>query len=229
MLSVRLLSLASISVLMPLTVQADIGAAEVVMPAPWSVSDGATINFDVLRGGSPFGSHRLNFSSDGSGGVTVTTDVDLKVKIGPITAYRYELDSVETWSDGRLVALNSRTNSNGKRKRVNVESTGSGLDVDATGFEGMVDATIIPSSHWNLLQMYGDQMLSTETGQVLDIDVEQLGREIVVVGGNALEATRYRLSSELAVDLWYDDQSRWVKMLFEARGQSIEYILNELY
>ena len=77
--------------------------------------------------------------------------------------------------------------------------------------------------------MYGDQMLSTETGEVLDINVEQLGREIVVVGGAALEATRYRLSSELAVDLWYDDQSRWVKMLFEARGQSIEYILNELY
>ena len=225
----RLLLLVSMSFLMPLKIQADTEAKPVIMPTPWSVADGATINFDVLRGGSPFGSHKLNFSSDGAGDVTVTTDVDLKVKIGPITAYRYELDSIEQWSDGRLVALNSRTNSNGKKKRVDVRRVGSGLDVDATGFEGIVDAAMIPSSHWNLLQMYGDQMLSTETGEVLDINVEQLGREIVVVGGAALEATRYRLSSELAVDLWYDDQSRWVKMLFEARGQSIEYILNELY
>ena len=89
--------------------------------------------------------------------------------------------------------------------------------------------TTIPSSHWNRLQVYQEQMLSTETGEVLDIEVETIGEDIVMVGDEAVNATHYRLQSDLTVDLWYDDQSRWVKLAFEVRGQDIEYVLNALY
>ncbi|MEM9180281.1 MAG: DUF6134 family protein [Pseudomonadota bacterium] len=37
------------------------------------------------------------------------------------------------------------------------------------------------------------------------------------------------MKSDLTVDLWYDAQSRWVKLAFQVRGQDIEYVLNELY
>ena len=57
----------------------------------------------------------------------------------------------------------------------------------------------------------------------------QIGRETVSVGGEDVEATHYRLVSDLTVDLWYDNESRWVKLGFEARGQQIDYILNKLY
>jgi len=56
-----------------------------------------------------------------------------------------------------------------------------------------------------------------------------LGRDTIIVAGEALETTHYRLKSDLNVDLWYDDQSRWVKLLFNARGQQIEYVLTSLY
>jgi hypothetical protein len=72
-------------------------------------------------------------------------------------------------------------------------------------------------------------MLSTESGELLDIDVERLGRDILTIGGEAVETTRYRLKSQLDVDLWYDDQSRWVKLVFNARGQEIEYVLTNPY
>jgi hypothetical protein len=35
--------------------------------------------------------------------------------------------------------------------------------------------------------------------------------------------------SDIDVDGWYDDQGRWVKLAFEARGQQIEYVLSEMY
>ena len=79
------------------------------------------------------------------------------------------------------------------------------------------------------MQVYQDQMLSTETGEVLDIDVEMLGEETVAVNGQDIPATHYRIKSDLTVDLWYDNQSRWVKLAFEVRGQEIEYVLNDLY
>lgn len=204
-------------------------ATQVSLPTPWVATDGAVIDFTVLRKGKPFGSHVLTFDRDADGSLQVTTDVDLQVKFGPITAFKYRLDSVEEWVDGQLVALNGKSNNDGRKGEVSAELRDDSLVVDSTKFDGALPLTTIPSSHWNRLQVYQSQMLSTETGEVLDIDVEVIGDDTVKVGEAAVEATHYRLKSDLTVDLWYDNQSRWVKLAFDVRGQRIEYVLNALY
>ncbi|NQY14853.1 MAG: hypothetical protein HRT81_13480 [Henriciella sp.] len=208
---------------------ADETAEQVSLPTPWVATDGAVIDFTVLRKGKPFGRHMLTFDRDESGDLTVTTDVDLRVKIGPITAFRYRLDSVENWVDGQLVGLNGTSNSDGRKGRVSAVQENGELAVESTKFDGVLPLTTIPSSHWNRMQVYQDQMLSTETGEVLEINVETIGDDVVMVAGEPVEATHYRLKSDLTVDLWYDAQSRWVKLAFKVRGQDIEYVLNELY
>ena len=208
---------------------ADETADQVSMPTPWVATDGAVIDFTVLRKGKPFGRHMLTFDRDESGELTVTTDVDLRVKIGPITAFRYRLDSVENWVNGQLIGLNGTSNSDGRKGRVSAVQENGELAVESTKFDGVLPLTTIPSSHWNRMQVYQDQMLSTETGEVLEIDVEMIGDDVVMVAGEPVEATHYRLKSDLTVDLWYDAQSRWVKLAFKVRGQDIEYVLNELY
>ena len=204
-------------------------ADQVSLPTPWVATDGAVIDFTVLRKGKPFGRHMLTFDRDESGDLTVTTDVDLRVKIGPITAFRYRLDSVENWVNGQLVGLNGTSNSDGRKGRVSAVQENGELAVESTKFDGVLPLTTIPSSHWNRMQVYQDQMLSTETGEVLEIDVETIGDDVIMVAGEPVEATHYRLKSDLTVDLWYDAQSRWVKLAFKVRGQDIEYVLNELY
>jgi len=221
--------LGAASIMLSLTGQADEVATQVSLPTPWTATDGAVIDFTVLRKGKRFGSHVLTFERDDDGGLQVTTDVDLQVKFGPITAFKYRLDSVEEWVDGQLVGLTGRSNNDGRKGTVAAEIQGDALVVDSTKFDGALPLTTIPSSHWNRLQVYQNQMLSTETGEVLDIDVEVIGDDTVKVGGELVEATHYRLKSDLTVDLWYDKQSRWVKLAFEVRGQSIEYVLNALY
>lgn len=221
--------LAAAAMTLGLTSQADDVATQVSLPTPWTATDGAVIDFTVLRKGKPFGRHVLTFERDADGALQVTTDVDLQVKFGPITAFKYRLDSVEAWVDGQLVGLSGRSNNDGRKGTVAAEAQDGALIVDGTKFDGALPLTTIPSSHWNRLQVYQSQMLSTETGEVLDIDVEIIGDDTVSVGGEPIEATHYRLKSDLTVDLWYDNQSRWVKLAFEVRGQSIEYVLNALY
>ncbi|MEO0549373.1 MAG: DUF6134 family protein [Pseudomonadota bacterium] len=204
-------------------------AEQTSMPLPWTAYDGAVIDFTVLRKGKPFGQHKLSFSETDDGALKVTTDVDLRVKIGPITAFRYRLDSVEEWIDGKLFSLSGKTNNDGRKDSVSARTEGDVLVVNGSDFKGDLPTTIIPSSHWNRMQVYSDRMLSTESGEVIDVDVQNLGRDAVSVGDQTVEATHYRLVSDLTVDLWYDDQSRWVKLVFEVRGQPIEYVLNELY
>lgn len=225
----RFMAAGAVSIAISLSMHADNAATETTIPSPWVATNGAVIDFTVLRKGKPFGSHILTFEKQDDDFLKVTTDVDLDVKFGPITAFKYRLDSVENWANERLVGLNGKSNNNGKKGKVAATATQDMLLVDASRFEGEVPTTIIPSSHWNRLQMYQDRMISTETGELLDIDVETIGADTVMVGGVPVEATHYRLKSDITVDLWYDDQSRWVKLKFEAQGQEIEYVLNELY
>lgn len=212
-----------------LSAHADGTAEQVSLPAPWVATDGAVIDFTVLRKGKAFGRHMLTFERSDDGELTVTTDVDLRVKFGPITAFKYRLDSVENWVDGQLTSLSGTSNSDGRKGKVTARTTNGELAVESTEFTGTLPLTTIPSSHWNRLQVYQSQMLSTETGEVLDIDVETIGDDTVIVGGVSVSATHYRIKSDLTVDLWYDAQSRWVKLAFKVRGQDIEYVLNELY
>lgn len=195
----------------------------------WMPSAGDQISFEVLRKGKPFGDHILSFDESEDGALKVTSDVDLKAGLGPITVFRYSLDSTETWRDGALVSLSGETNDDGDRTRVTAESKGDTLSVDGSAYTGDAPADIIPSSHWNIKQMYSDIMLSTEDGELLDITVEQIGREDVAVGSQSIPADHYRLTSDITVDLWYDDTGRWVKLAFDARGQTIEYRLRQLY
>lgn len=222
----------SIGVAMALLVMnghADGIATQTSLPTPWTATDGAVIDFTVLRKGKPFGRHILTFERGEEGALQVTTDVDLQVKFGPITAFKYRLDSVEQWLDGQLVALNGTSNNDGRKGTVSAERDDGNLLVDGSKFDGALPIGTIPSSHWNRLQVYQSQMLSTETGEVLDIEVEIIGDDTVKVGDQLVNATHYRLRSDLTVDLWYDQQSRWVKLAFDVRGQSIEYVLNALY
>lgn len=226
---IRLAVLGVLGAFVALHVDAAETAEQISLPTTWAASDGDVIDFTVLRKGKPFGRHLLTFDRADNGELTVTTDVDLQVKFGPITAFKYRLDSVEEWVDGQLTSLSGVSNSDGRKGKVSAISTANELIVESTEFDGALPLTTIPSSHWNRLQVYQDQMLSTETGEVLDIDVEIIGDDVVNVAGDLIPATRYRLKSDLTVDLWYDARSRWVKLAFEIRGQDIEYVLNALY
>lgn len=199
-------------------------------PARWTPEPGIEIRFNVLRKGNPFGTHIVRFGEDERGRLTATTDVDLKAGLGPITLFRYTLDATETYSeDGTLIALDGQVYDDGNRGRVSASRVENGLEVEGTQFSGTVDLGILPSSHWNVDQTRQTELLSTEDGEILQVDVRELGRETLQINGTPVEATHYLMDSEIDVELWYDDTGRWVQLAFEARGQDILYTLDALY
>lgn len=211
-------------------------AAVEVSPSPiagvlpvWQPQKATRIMFDVFRDGKPFGAHTISFEPLADGGFIATSDVNLTVKIGPITAYKYSHDSLETWKDGRLLSVEAETRKEGKNLVARAVLDETGLKVDGTNFSGAFPETIIPASHWNIAQLYSDKMLSTEGGQPLDVVVENLGRKTLMINGQSVETTKFKLTSDLTVFLWYTDDGRWVKLNFTARGQLIDYQLKDMY
>lgn len=193
----------------------------------WAPDAGDELVFDVYRNGDRFGSHVVRFSSVGDQ-LTVDTDIELKVKIGPFTAFHYVHDVQEIWNDGELQSIDARTKSDGDWAQVSVRAEGDKLRTQGPEFSGLHPDGMIPSTHWNVAEMRQSEMLSTETGAILPMTVEDLGLETVKVGGREIEARHYRVTSDLVASFWYDASGRWVKCAFEARGSDVEYVLRSL-
>jgi hypothetical protein len=203
--------------------------ATLTPPPAWTPKDGDEISFQVLREGKPFGTHTVSFDIAPDGTLMATTGVRLKAGLGPMTLFRYALDATETWKDGQLVALKGAVDNNGDDGSVSAARAGDSLAVNGTEFKGELPLGILPSSHWNVAQTRAMELLSTEDGERIKVDVVDRGPDAVMVAGVPVASNRYLMDSDIDVDLWYDAQGRWVKLAFEARGQSIEYILTETY
>ena len=193
----------------------------------WTPAAGDQLVFDVLRDGKSFGSHVVTFERAGDR-LEVETDIELEVKFGPLRVFHYVHEADEVWSGQELQSVDARTKEGGDWADVTVRRVSDGLRTAGPAFNGVHPYNLVPSSHWNINQMRGDAMLSTETGERLPIEVENLGVETVSVGGKSIKATHYRVTSDLVASFWYDDQGRWVKCAFEARGSQVEYVLREL-
>lgn len=208
------LALALLMVLAPLPAQA----------SPWTPADGARLEFDVLRDGGKFGTHILKFDREGDT-LTVDTDVELRVTLGPITLFEHLHDVTEKYSANRLVWIGSRTKTGGKWKTLSVEAVEGGFNVKGEKFKGLLTSPLIPSTHWNEDQMRQGFLFSTETGEKLPMKVTDRGIETIKAGGRMIDARRYDVDSDLDASFWYDAQGRWVKTAFEAQGSKIEYVL----
>lgn len=198
----------------------------VVMSAP---NPGEAIVFDVYRDGDTrFGTHALRFDQDGND-LLVSIDIELRAGLGPITVFRYEHQSTERWREGQLIALRSETLKDGDTYQVSASRNGDSLDVQGDVPEaGAVDLEfpldVLPSSHWRGYATGAYDILNTEHGDDLNVTVEYLGEEMLEADGERINAQRYRLISDLTVDLWYDENGLWAGCEFEARGQTIRYV-----
>lgn len=207
-----------------LVLAAPTASATDLMPA-----DGERIVFDVYRnGGTPFGTHAVEFTRDGQD-ILASISIELRAGLGPVTVFRYRHESSERWRDGQLVGFSGRTQKDGETYQVQAMFDGEGLEVDGVAPDGApVDAeyaaSLLPSSHWRGYPPGMDAMFNTEHGTLMQTDVQFLGEEQIEADGGVITASRYRLSSSLTVDLWYDENGRWAGCEFEARGQRVRYV-----
>ena len=175
-----------------------------------TVPSSGVLAFDVMREGNDIGDHRYTFLENGKAlSVQVETDVAVKLPLIGVTVFRFEHESHETWRDGRLSALRSKTNDDGEEHQVDL--------ANAQGF---------PASLWNDAILGQTVLLNMVDGRSMKASVVDVGPETVQAKGKAVPAHHYRLSGDLERELWYDASGMLVKVAFTADdGSHIEYTL----
>ena len=150
-------------------------------------------------------------------------DILLEVDIAFITVFRYEHSNREVWRDGRLVAIETRTDDDGDDYWLRGQATAAGFQVEGSSGSFLAPADVMPTSYWNPETVARSQLLDTQKGRLIEVAVAQNGADEVRLPEGSTEASRYAVTGDLKLDLWYSPEGEWVKTAFSLGGSDFAY------
>lgn len=190
--------------------------------ATGAADDVAQWNFDVFLNDKKVGKHSFTVSASG-GEKQVESEASFKYTVLWIPAYRYQHTAEERWDDQCLVELDAKTNANGERLEVKGQQTGSAFRlVNGDDTRTELPECVMTFAYWNPEFLEQSRLLNPQTGEFMDVTVEELGTETLEVRGEPVAATRFRLTaSEIDMTLWYSPNDEWLALESVAKGGHI--------
>lgn len=180
--------------------------------------------FDILMGDDVIGFHQVKFDGFGDE-LLVETRIDIKVKLLFLTLFQYSHRGAETWKADRLEAFASTTNDDGRLDSVIGQARENGFEVQGRKGTTLAPADIMVGSFWNPEILSHDLLIDPQKGTLKKQVIHERERTTLTIGGEPRPVTRYRLSSVLDGEVYYDDRGQWVGGNFEKKGTNIRYRL----
>lgn len=165
------------------------------------------LDFDVMRNGKDIGDHSYAFSgSPAQLQVQVRTDVHVKVPVIRSNLYTFTHRSTESWQNGHLAKLTATTDDDGTPHTISLGAS-----------------QTMPASLWDVDTVKATTLLNTIDGSVMRVRVADLGAG--PVAGGSLNGHHYRISGDLARDVWYDADGLLAGLTMTAEdGSQVTYV-----
>lgn len=177
-----------------------------------------TWKFSVLLDGSEIGYHTFRVTGDETE-KRVSSEARFDVKFLFINAFRYRHVNDERWVNDCLYELDASTDSNGKRFEINGEATPAGFIVEANSREDRLPQCVMTFAYWNPDFLREERLLNPQSGEYLDIRVEELQPQSIRVRGEDVPAQVFSVSAkETDLKLWYSEQGEWLALESLAKG-----------
>jgi hypothetical protein len=175
----------------------------------------------VVRGGRDIGRAVYSFVPNGDQ-LQVGIDVDVRIRIGFITLYRYEHHNIEQWRGDRLVGFDAHTFKDGRRFFAQAQAQVGGLAVNGTLTRPYTaPGNAIGTSYWNARTLV-DPLIDSENGRLLNVRLKTIGpSEALQSDGAKVPAEEYHMSGDLRLNLWYDAGRNLAGMQYFAHDGSV--------
>ena len=191
-------------------------------PAQANNTEVASWDFDVYLNDKRVGKHLFTVAEE-DGVKLVQSEANFKYTILFIPAYKYEHNAAERWTDNCLLDLSATTNDNGERIRITGTQTSSGFAVQRGQSPVELPECVMTFAYWNPEFLEQPRLLNPQTGEYVDISVEQAGNDVLEVRGQQVPATRFKLTANDDIDLtlWYSPDDEWLALESVAKGGHI--------
>ena len=184
-----------------------------------------TYDFHVFMNGRMIGDHIVRIDDLGDA-TSVEIDIALEVGLGPFTLYSYDQEKRSVWRDGELDWFRSVGDNDGDDYIVEAQRTPSGgLSVVVNGADPVLTDVWFPTTYWNKETVEQSKLLATLDGEVQQVTARQAGWEFIPIQGSTRRVEKFELRGDLDVDLWYDEQDKWVRLAFNFKGNEFVYEL----
>lgn len=166
--------------------------------------------FQVFRNGTKVGEHVITFSGDDASR-TVSTEVAMTVKVGPVPVYKYKHSALERWVGGKWTSIDTTTNGNGKITKASGRAMGSYVQITGPHGPSRGPAEAVPLSHWNQAS-FGKPLFNPQEGKMLKVQCARVG------------AGHWQIRGEAQIDDFYDPAGDWLALKGKLEdGSKLEY------
>ena len=175
------------------------------------------LRFDVSLDDRAIGYHSFDFSINDSGQFTVDVDAVFDVRVLLIPVFSYQHSNRETWRDGCLQRIESKTDSNGTRFQVSGVSRDGVFELNDEGDRKRLETDCLMTfAYWDQRLLQQRQLLNAQTGDVVDVVVSREGEESVELDDQPVVADVYRIrgdGGDVDIRLWYAQGSgQWLRL-----------------
>jgi hypothetical protein len=180
-----------------------------------------TLMFDVFLDGKKIGYHRFEIEGPKKN-AAVRSEAKFDVKFLFVTAFSYRHTAEENWTGGCLDELEARTDSNGKELSVVGERTNNAFVIEMGDSEAELPECVMSFAYWNPGFLDQSRLLNPQTGEYLEVEVEELGADVVQLDGREIPARSVRITArQMDITLWYSENSEWLALESVAKGGRI--------
>ncbi|NOR62137.1 MAG: hypothetical protein GQ535_06545 [Rhodobacteraceae bacterium] len=179
----------------------------------------ATRQFAVYLGRKKVGDSSVRLSRSGSR-VDAEIEVSLHLSILGLINFDYQLSNRESWQDGVLQEMRSRTNNNGPIEYANASRTGRGLEMDGSGYQGIIEGNPATTSYFTSDFLERRTWINTQNGKVFTPSIGRVGAANFTTAEGETPCTRYALRDGVNSDLYYDSNFEWMGSSFSVAGRT---------
>ncbi len=189
------------------------------LPAGPASASTATRQFTVYLGRKNVGSSSVRLSRSGSR-VDAEIEVNLHLSILGLINFNYQLTNRESWRDGVLQEMRSRTNNNGPIEYANANRTGRGLEMDGSSYQGIVEGNPATTSYFTPDFLERRTWINTQNGAVFTPSIGRVGAADFSTNEGSTPCTRYAIRGGVNSDLYYDSNYEWMGSSFSVAGRT---------
>jgi hypothetical protein len=162
-------------------------------------------HFDVAADGIRVGTHHVTVNENGDTGVATS---DMSVGFLGIGAYRQHVE--ETWKNGCLARIASRTEERGHVTTVAGHQEGGAFRIDGDS-QGGLPGCVMSFAYWNPNVVKQSHLVNVQTGAWTPVTVRDLGQQTIDAGGRSVQALHYAIETEKnMIEVWYSLQGEWL-------------------